>query len=68
MKRIRKSVYLPLLLLIMGVAFYVYFGVYYNAWNENLPNILIFVGIIVLLAWALRKKEKMEEERENDIS
>ena len=68
MKRIRKSVYLPLLLLIMGVAFYVYFGVYYNAWNENLPNILIFVGIIVLLAWALRKKEKMEEEKKNDIS
>lgn len=68
MKRIRKSVYLPLLLLVMGIAFYVYFGIYYNAWSDNLPNILIFIGIIVLLAWTLRKKEKLEEERENDIS
>ena len=66
MKRIRKSIYLPVLLFLIGLAFYVYFGLTSNAWNDNLPNILIFLGIIILLALALRKKEQLEDERKND--
>ena len=65
MKRFRKSIILPLLLGVMGLGFYIYYGVSYRAWTDNLPNIIIFFFIIIALAWALRKKEKYEEERKN---
>jgi hypothetical protein len=63
MKRFRKSIILPLSLGVMGTAFYIYYGIAYKAWIDNLPNIIIFFCIIIALAWALRKKEKYEEER-----
>lgn len=59
MKRIRKSSWLPWALLLVGIAFYVYYGVEWGAWRENLLNIIIYVGIILALFWALRKKEKL---------
>ena len=65
MKRFRKSIILPLLLAIIGLAFYIYYGITYKAWTDNLPNIIIFFIIIVALAWTLRKKEKYEKERNN---
>ncbi len=48
----------------VGTAFYVYYGVEWGAWKENLPNLLIYIVIILALFWALRKKEKMEDERD----
>jgi hypothetical protein len=48
----------------VGTAFYIYYGVEWGAWKENLPNLLIYIVIILALFWALRKKEKMEDERD----
>jgi hypothetical protein len=66
MKRIPKSQYLPVLLLLVGIAFYVYYGVTWNAWHENIANLLIYIVIIGALFWSLRKKEKMEKERKGN--
>lgn len=65
MKRIRKSTYLPILLFLAGTAFYVYYGIEYNAWMQNLWNIIIYLVIIVALFFTLRKKEQYEDERRN---
>ena len=64
MGKTRKSLWLPWALLLVGTGFYVYYGVEWGAWKENLPNLLIYIVIIFALYWALRKKEKMESERE----
>ena len=56
---------LPVALLIFGASFYVYYGINYNAWMDNLPNIIIFIIIVIALAWALWKKKQMEDERNN---
>jgi peptidoglycan/LPS O-acetylase OafA/YrhL len=63
MRKFRKSIWLPLAFLILGAVFYIYYGINYKAWTDNLPNIIIYLLIICLLAWALRKKEKFEDER-----
>ena len=63
MRKNRKSLWLPWALLLVGVGFYVYYGIEWGAWKENLPNLLIYIVIILALFWALRKKEKMESER-----
>ncbi len=67
MRRIPKSQYLPCLLLIMGVVFYVYYGITWNAWRVNLPNLIIYILIILALHWALRKKEKYRNNRNEQI-
>ena len=59
MKRYRKSAWLPWMLLLVGILFYVYYGVEWGAWMQNLPNIIIYACIIVALFFALRAKEKM---------
>ncbi|MCR4612872.1 MAG: hypothetical protein K5778_02600 [Bacteroidaceae bacterium] len=61
----RKSTWLPVALLIVGIAFYLYYGITWNAWIENLPNILIYIVIIIALRWALRKKEQMNDQHKN---
>ncbi len=61
MKRIRKSAWLPWTLLLVGTAFYVYYGVEWGAWTVNLPNLIIYVVIILTLYWVLRKREEMED-------
>lgn len=63
MKKIPRSKYLPILLQLVGIAFYVYYGISYNAWRENLANLIIYVVIISALYWSLRAKEKMEGEK-----
>ena len=62
----KKYVILPLVLFIIGLAVYVFFGITYNAWQENLPNMLIFLIIIAMLAWALKKKDALEKKRKNN--
>jgi len=56
----KKSVWLPILLLIAGIAVYVYYGFEYNAWVENLTLVIIDVVIVVLLHLALKKKEEFQ--------
>ena len=41
MRRIPRSTFLPLLLLLAGLAFYVYYGITWNAWRANLANLII---------------------------
>ena len=57
--KIKRSIGLPIGLAVVGAAFYIYFGVTWNAWKENLPNIIIYTLIILALWWALRKKEEL---------
>jgi hypothetical protein len=54
------NAYIP----IARCAFYIYYGVTYNAWRANLPNIIIYAVIVVALFFAQRKKEQMQKERE----
>ena len=54
----KKSTWLPPALLLVGIAFYVYYGIEYNAWIKNLPLIIIDLLICVALFFALRKKER----------
>lgn len=60
----KKSFWMPIAFLLAGAAFYVYYGITYNAWGPNLPNLLIYVAIVVALFFAQRKKEKLRRERE----
>lgn len=55
---------MPTAFFLVGLAFYIYYGMTMNAWMENLPNILIYLVIVLLLSWSLRKKEKLANERE----
>ena len=52
--------------LVIGVGFYVYFGIEMHAWKENLPNLLIYLVIVAALWWALWKKQRLQDEREQD--
>ncbi len=57
----KKSTWLPLALALMGAAFYINYGIEYNAWIKNLPLIIIDVVICVALFFALRKKEEYKK-------
>ena len=59
----KKSIWLPLLLFIVGLAVYVYFGIEYNAWIENLTLILFDAAIVAALYYVLKKKEQYMKER-----
>lgn len=61
MRRVKKYKWLPPLLAICGVAFYVWDGLQMNSWIKNLPNLIIYAVIIMALWWALRKKEKLNQ-------
>ncbi|MBQ5722204.1 MAG: hypothetical protein IIV67_07950 [Bacteroidaceae bacterium] len=41
--KVKKYIWLPVAIFLVGLAFYVYYGVTYNSWMVNLPNLLIFV-------------------------
>lgn len=55
----KKSTWLPITLFFGGCAFYVYNGITWNAWMENLPNIIIYAVILLALRWALKKKDEL---------
>lgn len=59
----KKSIWLPLLLLCAGAGVYIYSGIEYNAWIENITLMGVDVVIVVALHFALKKKEAYEEER-----
>lgn len=52
--------------LLLGLGFYVYYGIEMNAWKQNLPNLLIYLVIVAGLFWAMTKKQQLQREREQD--
>lgn len=56
----KKHIWLPCAFFFAGLLFYVYYGITWNAWLTNLPNILIYLGIVTGLSWALYKKEQLK--------
>lgn len=60
----RKLTWMPVAFLLVGAAFYIYYGVTYNAWKENLSNLIVYIIIIIGLFLAHRKKEQLRRERE----
>lgn len=58
-KNIKQSTTKPIILFLVGCAFYVYYGITWNAWMENLPKIIIYAFIVAALWWTLRKKEEI---------
>lgn len=58
-----KALWMPIAFFCVGMAFYIYYGVEYNAWKENLSQIIIYVIILLGLHFALRKKEQYAKER-----
>lgn len=63
-KEMKKYIWMPTAFFIVGLAFYVYYGITWNSWMENLPNILIYLVVVVALSWSLKRKEKFQNERE----
>lgn len=59
----KKSIWLPILLFCAGAGVYVYSGIEYNAWVENITLMGVDVIIVVALHFALKKKEAYEDER-----
>ena len=59
----KKSIWLPILLLCAGAAVYIYSGIEYNAWVENVTLMIVDVAIVVALHFMLKKKEAYEAER-----
>ena len=62
-KNLRKYVWLPCTFLCIGLTVYIYYGITWNAWMKNLPNMIIYIVIVVTLAWALRKQDELRERR-----
>ena len=62
MKRSYK--WLPALLFLVGLAVYIYYGITWNAWEKNLPNIIINAVICLALWWALKKKDSFKKDKE----
>ena len=51
-----KSTWMPVTFLVIGCSVYGYYGVTQNAWKVNLPNLIIYIVIILALFFAQRKK------------
>ena len=67
MARIRKSYYLPWVLLLACAVFFVYEnGSSLEVFKQYRSYIITYIIIIVALFLVLRKKEQMEDERNKD--
>lgn len=54
---------MPTAFFIVGIIFYVYYGITWNAWTTNLPNMGIYAVICIALWWALKKKDELANNR-----
>ncbi len=61
----KRHVWMPIAFFLTGTAFYVYYGITWNAWRHNLPNLAIYALICIALWWALKKRDKYRQERAN---
>lgn len=60
---IKKHVWMPIAFFCVGIIFYVYYGITWNAWTSNLPNMGIYAVICIALWWALKKKDELANNR-----
>jgi len=58
----KRYIWVPAAFFLVGCAFYIYYGLTWNAWMKNLPNILIYIVIVCALSWALYKKDKLKKQ------
>ncbi len=63
----KRHIWQPIAFFIVGICFYVYYGVTWNAWIENLPLIIIYGFLMGALSWALWKKQQLKERRERSF-
>ncbi len=59
----KRHIWVPTAFFLVGLAFYVYYGITWNAWMKNLPNICIYAVIVVGLGWSLWKKDQYANNR-----
>lgn len=55
----KKYILTPIAFFCMGLVFYIYYGLTWNAWMSNLPNLGIYAVILIALGIALKKKEEI---------
>ena len=56
----KRHIWLPCAFFCVGLIFYIYYGLTWNAWIVNLPNLGIYAIIVLALSWALKKKEQIK--------
>lgn len=54
----KRYIWQPLAFFAVGLAFYIYYGITWNAWIKNLWLIIAYAFIVAGLSWALYKKEQ----------
>lgn len=54
----KRYIWQPLAFLCVGLTFYIYYGITWNAWIKNIWLIIGYVVILAALSWALYKKEQ----------
>lgn len=64
----KRYIWTPLAFFCVGIAFYIYYGITMNAWTENLSNILGYAAILLALSWALKKKEELADDRNDNYT
>ena len=60
----KKYIWMPIAFFCVGMAFYIYYGITWNSWTDNLPNMGVYVIICCGLYAALKKKDALAQERE----
>lgn len=67
--RFRKSIWIPLLLTVYSTGCFLYFlpRNHEVSTTEKWVTVVVNYLIIAAIFWALRKKEKLKQEREDDL-
>lgn len=63
----KRYIWTPIAFFFAGLIFYIYYGITWNAWITNLPNLGIYLIIVLALSWSLKKKEELKRKREEEF-
>lgn len=60
MKRITSNLpkWIPVVLLLIGVVIYVYYGITTHAWRQNFADFIVYTVVMLTLLWALLRKDE----------
>lgn len=50
--------WIPIVLLLIGVGIYVYYGVTTHAWRQNFADFIVYTVVMLTLLWALLRKDE----------